>query len=345
MKIKALLGLVLALGLSCGFNVQAAEDSGVEEVPAVEVEFYKEGDNVERKGKPVILDMDYCTDVDDACALRLAEVMHQNGEIDLKAVSLCVLGENNIASVHGMLCAQGLGGIPIGRSALEIWDVSPYWNVTAAYSDGNINIDESVRLWRKVISQSERKVDIVTTGYLTNLSEFCKSQPDDISTRSGLELLDNVGNIYIVGGAWEEGLCNNFFFEQAARESLDWLLKNVDKKMFFISSDCGGPVICGGRVIQNNRDDILSKALLEWGTDYGRAAWDPMGVYICAVGDSEALLNNSALGVMPVDLEFDVTTGVNKFTQNPSGKHYRVYRLSDDLNYYSELLDSYCIVQ
>lgn len=300
----------------------------------------------DKRGKPLILDMDFGSDVDDACALRLAVNSHLADEVSLKAVTFSVLGasDENIIAADGMLDYQGVHDIPFGRCSVDVYDTSPYWEVLTQYSDKEYTVEDAVKLWRKIISTSETTVDICTTGYLMNLTEFCKSQPDEISDKSGLELLNTkVGDVYITGGAWESGLDNNFFFYEEAKQSLAWLLENVDKELIFVSSDVGGPVQCGKEVVQEDRSDALSQALITWGTDTGRAAWDPMATYISILGKDKETLNKSNLDIMNVDMTFDGNSGVNTFIINKQGKHKRVYRLSNDMKYYSRILDSRCL--
>lgn len=301
-----------------------------------------------REGKPVILDMDFGSDADDACALRVAGALHLRGDIELKAITSSVLGENdiNLKAINGLLESQSLNGIPIGRSTVQIYDTSPYWETLANCSTTQYEVWDSVKLWRKIISESDRPVDICTTGYLGNLAEFCKSQPDEISNKTGLELLNTkVGNVYITGGTWTTGIDNNFSFYQESRESMAWLMENVDKSFFFITNEVGGPFLCGGEITNLDKDDPLSKALLAWGTDCGRAAWDPMAMYICAIGNSEEILNNNNLLKMNIDVTYDESTGKNQFTENIDGKHCRIYRASDNLEIYRQILDDLCTIR
>lgn len=302
----------------------------------------------ERMDKPVILDMDFGSDVDDACALRLAGTMHLKGNIELKAVTSSVLGEGdlNLSAINGLLESQKLNGIPIGKSTVPIYDISPYWETLSNYSTTSFDVYDSVKLWRKIISESDRPVDICTTGYLGNLAEFCKSQPDEISDKTGLELLyNNVGNVYITGGTWTTGFDNNFWFYKEARDAFSWIVENVDKQLIFITNDVGGPILCGGDAIQSNPEDPLSKALLAWGANNGRAAWDPMAMYICAIGNSEYQLNQSALIITRMDIQFNRETGENLFIENEQGKHMRVYRASEHKEYYRQILDELCVLK
>lgn len=302
----------------------------------------------ERTQKPVILDMDFSSDVDDVCALRVAANADAIGEISLKAVTLSVKEQNdlNIKAVDGILKYQGFKNILYGTLSQPVYDESPYWNVLAGYSDGDYVTDTAVNVWRKVISESDRRVDIITTGYLMNFVDFCKSEPDEVSELSGMEMLnERVGNVYIVGGSWTDGYDNNFFFYEEARRSVQWILDNVNRPLFFIDNKVGGPVLCGAKLEHEYPDDPVSKALMAFGTDYGRAAWDPFSMYICAYVDNKEQLEELGLGIMPINFGFDITTGENHWSEAESSNFYRIHRINEDLQYYADMLDNYCIVE
>ena len=50
-------------------------------------------------GKPLILDVDFSTDVDDVCAVRIATALDDQGVIDLKCVGYSVRGKNNLQAI------------------------------------------------------------------------------------------------------------------------------------------------------------------------------------------------------------------------------------------------------
>lgn len=302
----------------------------------------------ERNQKPVILDMDMSTDVDDVCALRVAINADIVGDISLKAVTLSVKEKDNLnlKAVNGVLRYQGLRNVELGYTTQDVIEDSPYWDVLSHYSDDSYEIDNAVNVWRRVISESDRKVDIVTTGYVTNLYDFCVSQPDDISQLTGLELLnENVGNIYVTGGSWPEGYDNNFFSAEQTKTSLNWILDNVTRPVFFISNEAGGVIEVGSRVTHEYQDDPVSKALIAWGTDHGRAGWDPMVMYMCMTVDNLEQSHEQGFDLMPIDFGFNVETGENHWTEVESSNFYRLYRTNEDLEYYKNLLDEWCIVK
>ena len=128
------------------------------------------------------------TDVDDVCAISIACALDSLGVISLSAVGISVQSASNIHinALEGVLDSYGKENVPIGVCVGEFIDTSPYWNVLADYKTTDHDIMDAVSLYRKILNESEEYVDIVTTGFLTNISYLLQSEPDEISPLSGL---------------------------------------------------------------------------------------------------------------------------------------------------------------
>jgi hypothetical protein len=292
--------------------------------------------------KPLILDVDFSTDVDDVCAVRIATALDDQGVIDLKCVGYSVRGKNNLQAMRGMLLHDGKSDIPIGRSSVDIPDTSPYWDLMTKYDDGKGEVMDAVSLYRKILAESKRRVDIITTGYVTNIELLLKSEADEYSPLSGEELIkQKCGQLYIVGGVYPEGYDNNFFFAKPARAAIDYVNRNWPFPIVYFLAQVGGPMICGAglQAIDRENKDIVSQALTAFGTSTGRYAWDPYGVWCAAYTCGEV----TQTGLRRADLEIRVSDGYNIFHDNPSGRHYINYRLCDDDKYYNSTMYSIVI--
>lgn len=64
--------------------------------------------------RPVILDTDWWTDVDDACALRLLLQQEREGKIDLLGVCLSAVCDTSVPSISSFLEYEGAGSMRIG---------------------------------------------------------------------------------------------------------------------------------------------------------------------------------------------------------------------------------------
>ena len=294
--------------------------------------------------RPFILDMDFCTDVDDACALRVAANLHKMGVINLRAVGLCVTGGNNLQAANGLLEYSGVHNIPIGRSSQPIPDSSPYWGILSQYSK-NMVAQNSVSLYRSIIWQEicngNNPVTICTTGYVTNLADLMKSEADGVIPYTGIELLCmNNTRIFITGGSYPDGMDNNFFYEEEAREAIYWIVHNYGGRLYFIQNNCGGPITVGDTLQKDSKykNDPLVKSLEAWGTTNGRAGWDPVAVWIAAQNHPEDI----GMLTEPVSVWINRYTGVNAFEYLPGSQYYRVYRAYEP-NYYHNAINALTI--
>lgn len=291
-------------------------------------------------GKPVILDVDMSTDVDDVCAVRIATAMDTAGIISLEAVMYSVTGDNNVQALRGLLLHDGKPDVKIGTCSIDEPDTSPYWDILATYSDNGGNIDSAVRQYRKILSETSDPVDIVITGYMTNLEYLLKSGPDDISPCDGQTLVkEKVGQLYVVGGSYPEGFSNNFHFTEAARQATDYVNKNWEKPIIFSPGETGGILTCGAWLQTNDieRNDIVTKSLDAFGAINGRAAWDPFCIWICGYGCSE----ETQIDLERCDLITYPNSNTSTFLPNPSGKHFVVHLRNKDVNYYNSKMDAW----
>lgn len=296
-------------------------------------------------GGNIIIDLDFSTDVDDVCAVRMATSLDKMEKINLQGVMLCVTGENNVSAMYGLLSHDGYGDTPIGISAYDIPDTSPYWNTLAGYGDvSQATVRESIRLYREILSNNEddEKSIIVTTGYVSNIHALMLSESDDISDKTGKELLEEkVSAIYLTGGTYPEGYDNNFFYNKEARDGLSYLLNNCEVPLIFVTNDNGGPIKCGGEIQNNIKyiDDPVRKSLEAWGTSDGRASWDPMTVWFASLSEEDTRTTYDK-----IDMNFEVETGLDRITENEDGKYYRIHRIDDNYEWYKEQLDKLMLI-
>lgn len=295
-------------------------------------------------GKKMIVDLDMCTDVDDACAIRVATALDAEGIIDLAGVALSVTGPNNIEATRGFLVYDGKTDVPIGRSVVDNEPhESPYWDLMAEYDDGNAEVYDAVTLYRKVLAEADSPVDIVTTGYVTNLEHLLKSGPDEYSPLNGVELIrQKCGQLYVVATTYPRGHCNNVHVTYAARKAADYINKHWPLPILFFTNDVGGRLMCGGglQAFDTENKDIVTRSLLAFGTHDGRAAWDPFGVWAGAFACGEV----TKLGFRRGNLKIDTATGDNQwYDDEENGRHFTIYPLEGDRNYYNTEMDSWVI--
>lgn len=249
-----------------------------------------------KEWNPVIIDLDFFSDVDDIMSLRMLAELDNLGYCDVKAAGMCINGFER--EVHNTLAYSGLYDVPIGKSSMDVPPdeyniMGPY---TTAYNcDDSLVIKDAVTLYKEVLRDSKRPVKIITTGYLTNIQLLLQDS-------EGYELVkNNCEGLYIVGGSYPTGMDNNFFYTAESKGAIRYVLANSPAPLYFITnlslgtrSDTGlfpgfGGVMCGKWLYLNDtaQYDIVTKALQSYMDFYGvsadKPAGDPMGVWFAVM--------------------------------------------------------------
>lgn len=293
-------------------------------------------ENLTETPMPYILDVDMSTDVDDVCAVRIMLQYHKDKKIDLEAITYCIAGDQNLEALNGMLRYEDIEDVEIGKSSVDIPDVSPYWEMLASYNDTDIEPEDAVTLYRKILTTKEN-INIVTTGYLTNLEMLLKSGPDEISDKTGVELIrENCRQLYVTGGVDESGYDNNFSYNQEAIEAAEYVIENWPGTIIFFPSNTGGQLVCGDELqrVDQQGTDPVTKSLRAFGTEHGRTAWDPFAVW-CAANN---LNEECQVYLESVDILIE-PDGKNHFIHTESGNHYIVNLAESNLSYYNSKLN------
>ncbi len=165
-----------------------------------------------------ILGTDWCTDCDDAVAVRILARAHKSGKICIKGIGVNACMEYSAASLDGFLNTEGVKDIPIGivLCGTDFGGKPLYQKNLVKYAlnyKSNNDAEDAVTLYRRILSQSKHSIEIVEIGFLQVISAVLESKPDDISEKSGIELIaDKVTKIWIMAGKWDEpfGKENNF---------------------------------------------------------------------------------------------------------------------------------------
>ena len=153
--------------------------------------------------KNIILGTDWWTDCDDAVAIRLLCRAVKRGETNLLGIAINACMECSVSSLDGFLALEGCADIPlaIDKNATDFGGITRYQKrlsqYTVRYKDSE-EAEDIVRFYRRLISAATEPVEIVEIGYLQGFTAFMKSRADDISPKSGLELLrEKVSKLWV----------------------------------------------------------------------------------------------------------------------------------------------------
>ena len=157
-----------------------------------------------------ILGTDWWTDCDDCVALRLMSRAHKAGEAELLGVIINAAMEHSAASLDGFLSLDGITGIPIGidADATDFGRRPPYQARLAPHAvrcKSNDDAEEAVKLYRRLLANTDGDIEIIEIGYLQAFAALLLSPPDEISDLNGLELVrKKVTRVWVMAGKWDK---------------------------------------------------------------------------------------------------------------------------------------------
>lgn len=289
--------------------------------------------------RKLILGTDWWTDCDDAVALRLIANADKKGEIKLIGIGINAAMEHSVASLRGFLKAEGLTDIPVGidLSATNFGGV-PKYQKRLAESLGkeftNADAEDAVRLYRRLLTEAEGKVEILEIGFLQVASALLLSTGDDISEKSGLELVsEKVAKFWVMAGKWDgDGEReHNFCLNERTRRAARIFCELCPVPVTFLGWEIGYGVITGGKLQEG---DPLKAVLNDHGSHNGRHSWDPMTALMAIIGDEEKAGYAITRGYASVDEE----DGANHFKKDANGPHAHVTKLYPN-SYYEDAIN------
>ena len=295
------------------------------------------------KGKNMrnfILGTDWWTDCDDAVAIRVLARAHKAEEICIKGIGINACMEHSVKSLDAFLHSEGVVDIPIGID-LEATDFggNPSYqkrlSLLPSKYKSNDSVEDAVRLYRRILANSSEPLEIIEIGYLQVISNVIESKADDISDKSGLELIkEKVSKIWVMAGKWDEpvGKENNFERNERSRKAANIFCEQCPVHVTFLGWEVGFDVITGDNL---NEADVLYQVLCDHGSVNGRSSWDPMLVCLALNGDEELAGYDTVEGIASVDAE----SGENSFYPCAGGKHKYVVKNKDNEYYKKQIND------
>ncbi|MBQ3519451.1 MAG: hypothetical protein IJA31_09045 [Clostridia bacterium] len=275
-----------------------------------------------RKDKvPFILGTDWWSDCDDCMALRLLCWAHKQGYIDFKGVVINACMQYSVPSVVSFLRLEKVD-IPVGIdiNATDFHGIGRYQKKLAnRFSDlpQNEDVLDGVTLYRKLLAESDKKVEIAEIGFTQVLADLLDSPADEYSPLTGIELVrEKCEKLWVMAGKWDNlksGKEHNFCNNQRSINGGIRLCKNWPTEIVFLGFEIGFDVISGGNL---KKEDFLHVALADNICPLGRSSWDPMLVLLALVNDFEKAGYEYKQGTASLDDD-----GANHFVFSDDGKH------------------------
>lgn len=293
--------------------------------------------------KSVIIDTDFASDADDVIAIRLAMCFQDAGMLDIKGIALSTTYSRSPLAVHALCYQDGYGSIPVAMdtSGNGVQVHTEYVEVMYDMPRSRSDYEQPVEMYRRILAESDTKVNIITLGFLQNIQGLMNSKPDQYSPLTGLELIkEKVDTLYITGGNSTGKPSFNFYWTgdkviNAARD----VAGGFPARIVFLQSDLSDDTFCGQfyQTKDPNRSDIVTKALFANDQYGGVVAWDVFSVW-CAAQDMNGSLDASFLE-LEQGSQYISHTGATQWTAEAAGSHYKMYKHMQG-SYYSQIMNA-----
>lgn len=289
----------------------------------------------------IIFGTDWWTDCDDLAAMRILLRAHKKGEIRLLGVGINACMDLSVASVDGFINLEGAENIPLGIDL----DATDFEGTHLKYQKNladfavkykkNGDAEDAVRLYRRLLAESDGDVEIVEVGFLQVFANLLLSEGDDISPETGLSLVKSkVKKVWVMAGKWDEdgGREHNFCNNPRSRKGGEVFCRLCPVPVTFLGFEIGIRVVSGDRL---SADDFLYRGFADHGSEKGRFSWDPMTALMAVTGDEEKAGYDTVAGKARLDEE----TGNNYFTVIENGPHKYV-KMKFSPEYYADMINS-----
>ncbi len=279
---------------------------------------------------PVIFDTDMGPDYDDVGAITLLHAFADSGQVNILATMASTKYEGVAAVLNVLNTYFKKPGIPIGvpkDSAIMQKDWQ-HWTDTliAKYPHTikrNGEMPDAVKLYRKLLAgQTANSVTVITVGFLTNLSNLLKSEPDNYSSLSGYDLVKKkVKQLVCMAGKFPEG--NEFNVKEDAKASQN-IFDHWPTPVLLSGFEIGQKIKTGlplinNAAIQNSPVKDVFRICIPMAKEdsAGRMSWDETAVLVAVKGyqtfytlqDGRMIVNDN---------------GTNTWDSKASGHHYLV---------------------
>lgn len=284
------------------------------------------------KPVPIIFDTDIGPDYDDVGAITILHALAQKGEAKI----LATVADNKYDGIAAVLNLFNTywkePDIPIGvpkQKAVSKAD-RQHWTDTilAKYPHeikSNDAVPGSVEVYRKVLAaQPDTSVVVVSVGFLTNLSNLLKSDPDEHSPLSGIQLVrKKVKLLVCMAGKYPSGKEFNMYYDPPASQ---YVCTNWPTPVIFSGWEIGSKVktglpLVGDNSIQNNpaKDVFRISIPMSPEDSAGRSSWDEITTLVAVRGYKPYFTLQSGRVIVNND-------GSNSWNNNGNGHYYLVQK-------------------
>ena len=301
-------------------------------------------ESLKTKKRSVILDTDIGPDCDDVAALAI--LISYAKELDFPILGVCNCTSNiyGSATIDAIKDYCGYGDFKIGMySNPGFYEDSIKYNKFVAekyskrFTDGNLELLPHVTFYRKLLAEAEDdSVILITIGMFNCLSDFLKSQPDDISPLSGIELAEKkIHALVSMAAVLPAGREFNVICDYEASK---FCFDNFPKPMYLSDFKIGLSVFTGydPTDAENHKDDLLFDAYRLYTADWARLgfnrSFDLTAVqFACeGVGDIYSLTAPGRLDFFNEAPDRLPNADATRFVEDENGRIRFMVKVADD---------------
>ena len=237
--------------------------------------------------KKIIYETDMCLDVDDVGALAVLHAMANNSEVEILAVCFNEVHPSGAAAIDAINTWYGRGDIPVGiyKDPLSKPDKSPYLTPLTNFPH---DIDSksalsALEIYREVLAkQPDGSVTIISVGFLNNLGDLLREEPDLIAQK--------VKELVIMGGVNNDGF-------NLSRHNLvsvtEKIIRNWPTPL--VISQPGSRILTGPGLKYSPEKNPVREAYYKFFSNNfcGRPSWDQVAVLYGVRGLSDYFSRNT----------------------------------------------------
>lgn len=243
--------------------------------------------------KKIILDTDLGGDCDDVGAVAVLCNLAKAGKADIRAVTYCIGNPWGGYFVRHELDYLGFGSVPVGTLKDDTFMTDAvYEKYSRAYVEGHHlptkETEDAVRVLRHTLAENGgvRDITLVAIGPLRNIANLLRSGADDVSPKSGAELIrENVTEfVTMLGNFADRTVCE--WNVQMDIPSAQYVIDTMPVRTVFSPFELGATTMTGSRLTELPEGHPVREAYYLYlnKKSYLRNSWDLITVY-CAVLD------------------------------------------------------------
>ncbi len=243
----------------------------------------------------LIFDTDIAEDCDDVGAMAVLHALADKGELEILGMMVSMPIDYGAPALDAINTYFNRPDIPIGTlknsfDSAGARNMDVYNKALARQFPNDLqhadNTPNALPLYRKLLAtEPDQSVVVLTVGPLTNLYHLMRSEPDEYSPLSGMELIKKkIKRFIMAGGKLPEGSSYNF---RISPDKTEYVINNWPTEHWLVPNQLGDSVFTGREMLVNTTIknpihvaySLYEKAHPGWEF---RPSWDQMGVYIAA---------------------------------------------------------------